>query len=168
MIWIQLTIDYLRFLHEINRKKIKSNFTDFAADRTKSLEEAFPERKSELIVIMMWNTDNTDVDLHVVEPSGEKCFYQHRTTKSGGAITRDVTTGYGPEMYTLPVLKKGTYHIKAQYYSRDRNRTSVRTKVHVVVYKNWGTDKEKVLHKVVALNDDKEMNDVLELTETWF
>ncbi len=162
------TVDYLRFLNKINNRKIRSNFADYAAGRAKILEADFPERKSELIVMMLWNTDNTDVDLHVIEPSGEECFYDHPATKSGGKITKDVTTGYGPEMYTLPVMKRGTYKIRAHYYSRDQNRTTVRTKVQVVAYKNWGTEKEKVFSKVVTLNADKEMNDVMEFEETLF
>ena len=32
--------------------------------------------------LILWNTDGTDVDLHVIEPSGEECFYQHRQTAS--------------------------------------------------------------------------------------
>ncbi len=53
--------------------------------------------------MITWNTDTTDVDLHVIEPSGEECFYRHRNTRrSGGRLTQDVTQGYGPEMYVLP------------------------------------------------------------------
>jgi hypothetical protein len=43
----------------------------------------------------------TNVDLHVLEPSGEECSYENRDTRIGGHITEDITTGYGPEMYFL-------------------------------------------------------------------
>ena len=66
---------------------------------------------------MMWNTDRTDVDLHVVEPSGEICYYSHPKTASGGSITDDVTTGFGPDMYVAPKTKDGKYMIKVIFYN---------------------------------------------------
>ena len=62
---------------------------------------------ADVAALIFWNTDGTDVDLHVVEPSGEECFYQHTQTASGGHISRDVTTGYGPELYLLPKAPSG-------------------------------------------------------------
>ena len=53
----------------------------------------------DLRVVLTWDTDLTDMDLWVVEPSGEKCYYSHALTTIGGAITRDFTQGYGPEEY---------------------------------------------------------------------
>ena len=107
-----------------------------------------------------WNTDHTDVDLHVVEPGGEECFYGHRKTKQGGEITQDVTQGYGPEMYVLPKAGRGEYKIRAHYYASDRNRQSARTKVQVMVFEGWGTKSERVTDKVVTLALNQEKHDV--------
>ena len=63
---------------------------------------------ADLAALIFWNTDGTDVDLHVIEPGGEECFYQHTQTASGGHISRDVTTGYGPEIYLLPQAPAGS------------------------------------------------------------
>ena len=30
------------------------------------------EQQADLLITMMWNTDQTDVDLHVIEPSGKR------------------------------------------------------------------------------------------------
>jgi uncharacterized protein YfaP (DUF2135 family) len=102
-------------------------------------------------VLILWNTDGTDVDLHVVEPSGEECFYQHTQTVSGGRISRDVTTGYGPELYLLPQAPAGVYKVSAHYFAADANRTSTRTKVLALIYQGWGAKDEQLTVKAVAL-----------------
>ena len=39
-----------------------------------------------LRVTMCWETDANDVDLHVVDPSGEECFYQQLHTKNASGL----------------------------------------------------------------------------------
>ncbi|MBX9851631.1 MAG: hypothetical protein K2X86_07705 [Cytophagaceae bacterium] len=50
----------------------------------------------------------------------------------------------------------------------DANRSSVRTKVHAAVYRDWGTKNEKVVRKVVTLSAGKEMHDIMTIDEGWF
>jgi len=52
--------------------------------------------QADIVLIINWNTNNTDVDLHVIDPTGEECYYRNRETKIGGKLTIDVTEGYGP------------------------------------------------------------------------
>ena len=52
-------------------------------------------------IVMTWHADNTDIDLWVTEPSGEKAFYGHNRTTIGGLVSRDFTQGYGPEEYMV-------------------------------------------------------------------
>ena len=106
---------------------------------------------ADLAALIFWNTDGTDVDLHVIEPSGEECFYQHTQTASGGHISRDVTTGYGPEIYILPQAPAGNYRVSAHYFASDANRASTRTKVLALIYEGWGTKDEKLTVKALAL-----------------
>ncbi|MBR6436048.1 MAG: hypothetical protein IKS45_06040, partial [Thermoguttaceae bacterium] len=68
-------------------------------------------------IVMTWSADNTDIDLHVTEPSGETVFYGHRLSVAGGMISRDFTGGYGPEEYMIHKAPKGKYKIKAHYYA---------------------------------------------------
>jgi len=70
----------------------------------------------DLRVVLSWSTDNSDVDLWVLEPSGEKCFYSNNRTWLGGRLSRDITQGYGPEEYLIKNAVSGTYQIKAHYY----------------------------------------------------
>jgi uncharacterized protein YfaP (DUF2135 family) len=41
--------------------------------------------------MMTWHADNTDIDLWVTEPSGEKAYYGHNCTTIGGLVSRDFT-----------------------------------------------------------------------------
>jgi uncharacterized protein YfaP (DUF2135 family) len=41
------------------------------------------------------------MDLWVIEPTGEKCYYSHPSTKIGGRLSKDLTGGYGPEEYMV-------------------------------------------------------------------
>lgn len=101
-----------------------------------------------LKIIMMWDTSQTDVDLHVIEPTGEECYYGKRTTSIGGNLDIDITDGYGPEIYTLAAPTKGVYNIKAHYYSDNGNPQSL-LKVYVVMYE--GTPNEIIKEFEVAL-----------------
>ncbi len=115
---------------------------------------------SDLAALIFWNTDGTDVDLHVVEPNGEECYYQHTETASGGHISRDVTTGYGPELYLLPTAPSGLYRLSAHYFATDANRASTRTKVLAFIYEGWGTRDERVTIKAVALTGRSESHEL--------
>ncbi|RKZ75616.1 MAG: hypothetical protein DRR19_29215 [Candidatus Parabeggiatoa sp. nov. 1] len=154
-------LDYLRFLRRISTGELTTSVADYATMRFSSVQKAFDPGKLDILVALTWNTDGTDVDMHVIEPSGEECYYQHRDTRSGGHLTQDVTQGYGPEMYTLPNAKPGVYRIKAKYFAADSNRASTRTKVSATIIEDWGTERERIWHKTVTLRDGKEMHDII-------
>ena len=84
----------------------------------------------------MWDSNYTDVDLHIVEPGGEEVFYSHLKSAKGGLLHDDVQSGFGPETYTLPKLDHGTYQIVLTYYAGDITRFSLQTLAHVIVYVN--------------------------------
>ncbi len=153
-------LDYLRFLRGVAAGAATTSAPDYARARLETLSQKIGMTKADLVVTITWNTDNTDVDLHVTEPSGEECFYSHRQTQSGGELTRDVTQGYGPEMYVLKRAPRGRYLVRAHYYASDRNRASARTKVYVTTFEDWGTPKEHATEKVVTLESGKEMHDI--------
>ena len=96
--------------------------------------------KVDLRVVLSWDTDHTDLDLHVVEPSGEESWYQHKETASGGSLDVDVTTGYGPEIYTQASAQTGTYQVLVDYFS-DHGHAQTEVKVDVLVRE--GTDREE-------------------------
>ena len=71
--------------------------------------------------VLTWETDANDVDLHVWDRHGAHAYYQQKTLPSGGELYADVTTGYGPECFTIPAPESrdaAPYRLAAHYYSR--------------------------------------------------
>lgn len=75
------------------------------------------DRHDALRVTLAWETDANDVDLHIVDPSGEECYYAHKETRSGLRLYEDITQGLGPEVITTSSLKDGTYHVGVRYFA---------------------------------------------------
>ena len=155
-------LDYLDFLSAQDRR-FSAATADLAQTREKKLRHELGMKKADLVVVISWNTDGTDVDLHVVEPSGEECFYSHPGTKSGGELSQDVTMGYGPEVYVLPEAPKGTYHVRAKYFASNFSRTSTRTKVFATVYRDWGSSRQKISRHETTLKTGKDMHDLVKV-----
>lgn len=151
-------IDYANFLRKSSQQTSDRNFhsVDYAKFKLSHLSKEINLQGSDLIVAISWNTDRTDIDLHIIEPSGEECYYSHNKTRSGGFITRDVTQGFGPEMYVNKKAPQGKYDVLVNYYASDQNKLGLKTKVMVRTIRNWGTDKEVETTKTVSLNDQKQ------------
>jgi len=94
----------------------------------------------DLRVVLSWDTDGTDLDLHVLEPDGEECWYSNKQTKSGGPLDVDITTGYGPEVYTQANAQTGEYKVVVAYFS-DHGHAQTEVKVDVLLWE--GTDREE-------------------------
>lgn len=74
--------------------------------------------------VLVWETDANDVDFHIHDSRGGHAYYGQRNLQSGGNLYADVTTGYGPECFTirdprsLDRGKAAPYKLEAHYYSR--------------------------------------------------
>ena len=100
-------------------------------------------------VVLNWNMDNTDIDLHVKDPNGEECYYSYSQTKTGGRISADITSGYGPEQFLLKRAVKGKYQVYVNYFG-DRQFTSAGpSTVMAEVYTKYAGKAEQ--RKVIAL-----------------
>jgi len=108
--------------------------TLLAAKERHEKDDPRRDEKAELQIESMWDSNYTDVDLHVIEPDGEEVFYGHMNSKHEGALDHDITTGYGPETYTIPHSQKGPYRIVLHYFAGDNTRVDNETLVHVIVF----------------------------------
>jgi uncharacterized protein YfaP (DUF2135 family) len=79
------------------------------ARRVQFYQKAGNQTTAQLRIVLSWNSDNTDLDLHVITPDGEHAWYGNRVLKNGGAQDVDVTTGYGPEIFSSPSPLPGQY-----------------------------------------------------------
>lgn len=82
---------------------------------------AYLDEKASLRFVLSWETDANDVDLHVIDRLGNHAYYGKRELASGGQLYADVTNGYGPECFAIPLQGKrpaAPYRLAANYYSR--------------------------------------------------
>lgn len=104
------------------------------------LDPAFIKKMPvDIRIVLNWDTDDTDVDLWVTEPNGEKCMYSYPLTQNGGRISNDFTDGYGPEEYMIHAAKHGTYRIQAHYYGDHRPTVNGKATLNVQLFKQYGT-----------------------------
>jgi tetratricopeptide (TPR) repeat protein len=97
------------------------------------------ERRDALRVSIAWETDANDVDLHVVDPKGEECFYSHKKTATGLELYQDITQGLGPEVIRTARAVPGTYHVGVNYFSAGPMGVS---RGIVVIIRDRGDDRE--------------------------
>ena len=153
--------DYARLLKKISAGENSPSVLKYANARLSQLEQEFQVREFDLAIKLTWNTDSTDIDLHVTEPGGEKCYYQNTDTRSGGHLTSDIRDGFGPELYTLRKAPKGKYRIQVEYFGENRNRLTSAAQATIEVIQNYGRANEKVTRKSVELQSEKALIDVL-------
>ncbi|MDG2142201.1 MAG: hypothetical protein P8N31_01470 [Planctomycetota bacterium] len=153
--------DALHFLRRLERGELQANMSDWAIAQAPKIVELSGYGEADLAVAIQWNTDVTDIDLHIIEPNGEHCYYGHRDTASGGHLSQDVTRGYGPELFVLPMADSGDFTIFAQYFSGDPNKTAVRTKVLATVYQHWGREDETVTRREILLEQATEQHPIV-------
>lgn len=110
-------------------------------------------------VIMNWNLMDVDLDLHIIEPNGEECYYAHKTTQAGARFSKDFTQGYGPEQYLIRNAIKGKYKIKTNYFGETKLTENGPATVMVEIYTTKAGKVSKTL-KTIQLGKVKE-NEVL-------
>ncbi|MEO8186907.1 MAG: VIT domain-containing protein, partial [Burkholderiaceae bacterium] len=90
-------------------------------------------------VVLAWDADATDVDLHVIDPNGEEVFYGRNLSYQGGAITRDATGGYGPEEFALRNAKPGKYRVEANFFGHRQQVLTSSTGLMLWLSSGFGT-----------------------------
>lgn len=116
---------------------------------------------SVMLVTLTWDKNDTDVDLYVIDPNGDYSSYYHQLTADGGELDYDITTGYGPEHWTLSssdVVRwnQASYIVRAHYYS-DNGNGGTNYKLSVKLYE--GTDREVEYVKTGYLSANDSGND---------
>jgi hypothetical protein len=106
----------------------------------------------DLRAVLAWDADNTDIDLWVTDPDGEKAYYGHRLTRQGGAMSRDFTGGYGPEEFSLRQAKPGRYEVRAQFYGHRQQLVSPYTTLMLWLATGYGTPGQKDERVVLRLS----------------
>ena len=101
------------------------------------------EIQMDVRAVLTWNADNYDINMSVVEPSGEVLSYAGYTSTIGGLISHDFNS-YGPEQYLLKKAMSGNYkfYLKA---GSDRTQEVVGDVIcRLDIYTDFGSKDEYV------------------------
>ena len=112
--------------------------------------------KCDMRIVMTWDSDTSDMDLHVIEPTGEDCFYSNPLTQVGGKLSLDFTNGYGPEDYMIRRAVPGVYKIQTNYFGSQEQKLTGGTTVQATIITNFGRGNEKRQHLTLRLTQNKE------------
>jgi hypothetical protein len=144
--------EYARMMQDAIRKNaVSKNLAEHFGERLENMTKNSRQPQSDLRVTISWNTDATDVDLWVIEPDGEKCFYSNNRTKHGGELSADQTQGYGPERYQIAKAPKGEFKVMVHYFAANPNLLGGETHVNVMVTRFAGTPEETTERHTVIL-----------------
>lgn len=97
----------------------------------------------DLRVVLKWNLNDTDIDLHVTDPTGETTYFGNRFSRQGGRMSEDFVAGYGPEEFILRKPIPGTYEVHVNYYGSARATVVRGAIVQVDLQTGFGTPQRR-------------------------
>lgn len=110
----------------------------------------------DLRAVLSWDSDNSDMDLWVTDPNGEKAYYGNRLTYQGGRMSADFTGGYGPEEFALRSAKPGTYRVEANFFGDRQQIVTGATTLQLWLSTGFGTAHQHDRKVTLRLKDSKE------------
>jgi len=113
--------------------------------------------EADIRVVVDWNHNDTDIDLQIIDPKFEKCWYRHPNTSSKGALSDDMTEGFGPEAFVQRKARKGTYYVKVNYFDDRYQKIENPTFMKVTIYRDYGRSSETKEIRVIRLSNSDSM-----------
>jgi Ca-activated chloride channel homolog len=110
----------------------------------------------DLRVVLNWDADNSDMDLWVTDPNGERAYYGNRLTRQGGRMSADLTSGYGPEEFMLKAAMPGRYKVEANYYGNRQQLISGSVTLRLALITGFGTAQAREQSTILRLEDRQE------------
>lgn len=138
-------------LDELTRLIVRERVDASAIDPR--LRRAMP---LDLRVVLSWDSDNSDMDLWVTDPNGERAYYGNRLTYQGGQMSQDFTGGYGPEQFSLRDAKPGIYRIEANYFGSREQLVTGATTLMLRLSTRWGSRDQRDQQVTLRLKDRAE------------
>ncbi len=111
---------------------------------------------ADLRIVLTWDDEYADMDLWVIEPTGEKVFYENPRSVIGGLLSEDCTAGLGPESYTLRRAMPGTYRILVDFYSDSSPELLGPVTVQTLIVTGFGTAEEQIRLNSVRLESEED------------
>ncbi|WP_229506504.1 VIT domain-containing protein [Massilia sp. BJB1822] len=126
-------------LAEMNETLAKAQAKGVKVDVSQIDSRLLKNLPLDLRVVLTWDADNSDMDLWVTDPNGERSFYGHRLTYQGGMMSPDMTGGYGPEEFSLRHAKPGVYRVEANFYGHRQQIVAGATTLQLKFSTGFGT-----------------------------
>jgi len=130
------------FAFGVGSNSVELRAAEGARKRVQFYDAYAGKTRPRLRVVLAWDTDGTDLDLHVISPDGQHTFYGDRVTPNGGALDVDVTTGYGPEIYSTAAPLQGQYLVYVNYYGSGNDGSDM-TVAQITLITDESTPNEK-------------------------
>lgn len=111
----------------------------------------------DLRVVLTWDADNTDIDLWVTDPGGEKAYFGNRLTRAGGRMSPDFREGYGPEEFSLRRARPGEYLVEANFYGNSQQIIAGATTIQLQFVTDFATANAQDQRVTMRLRDTKEV-----------
>ena len=148
----EIIVTEINQLISLHRDKLNTSNID------KKLLHAMPV---DIRVVLNWNMGDTDIDLWLTDPNGEKCYYSHKNTAIGGRISNDFTNGYGPEQFMLKNAIKGSYIIEADFYGERQAKLAGPTTVMAEVFTHYADGHQE--RKIITVQLEKSGKQTLQI-----
>ncbi len=120
---------------------------------------------ADLRVVLVWDTDNSNMDLLVTTPDGEKSYSPFSITRLGGKMSQNVTRGRGPEEFMIRRSGEGKYKIQAKHRGTREQTLAKPTTLTARIITNWGRTNQK--EEVITFKLGKE-GQVIDIGEAGF
>jgi uncharacterized protein YfaP (DUF2135 family) len=130
------------FIFSAGSNGVELRSADGARKRVQFYDTYAGKTRPRLRIVLAWDTDGTDIDLHVISPDGQHTYYGERVAPNGGALDVDVTTGYGPEIYATAAPLPGLYLVYVNYYGSGNDGSDM-TVAQITLITDEGTPGEK-------------------------
>ncbi|MGY0612939.1 VIT domain-containing protein [Luteimonas sp. A501] len=109
-----------------------------------------------LRTVLSWDSDNSDMDLWVTDPDGERAYYGNRLTYQGGRMSQDFTGGYGPEEFALRKARRGSYKVEANFFGDSQQLVTGATTLQLWLSTNFGQANQHDRTVTLRLTDVRE------------
>lgn len=135
----------------INLSRIQETVELFLTTDNESLDD-LPDSQGVLQIGISWNTNLTDVDLWVYDPSGELIYFENPNSVSGGYLDRDDVDGFGPEnVYWNAPIPDGEYSVIVDYFSCRFGDICTPTNVELKISNGLGD----IIERFITLNNSQ-------------
>lgn len=74
------------------------------------------QTKAHIRIILAWDDNQAEVDMHVITPDGQHAFFGQPVLSNGGGLDVDSVDGAGPEMFSMTAPLPGVYHVYVNYW----------------------------------------------------